>query len=236
MCIRDSLSKGEQPSDVRQTLVSTPATLNIQPAKTPLPQTCAVRQTPKSVVQKMAWPETKPIAEIVFTQTVQTPDIEQTSLWAMLNYAEQQWQSLPCHHIEFMVEFNPHPILAWITILHDPQGRMRCIPCFIDLGNPQGRRLIQNLIQQSEYLFVLFSQKDPNQPTQVSTFKISQRQQQFLHQNWSKACQFVPQTKRTTGAQNSGYVASRQKLKQRYQILKAELPQRLIQKAAMAGL
>lgn len=211
---------------------SNPATLKIQSVNLPVHQTQRISHKPQAIAQKLAWPQTKPISEIVFAQMIQTPDIEQAALWTMLNHAEPQWNALPCHHIEFMVELQPYPMLAWVTVLHDRDGQMRCLPCFIDLGDQQRRQLIQNLIQQGEYLFLLFDQAKLQHPVQVATFKINGHQKQLLHQTWMKTCNTIQKTGNPSGAKASALAASKQKLKARYKRLKAQLPEKLSQKAS----
>lgn len=212
-----------QPPKVLQP--STPAPRPM--AATPMPPEGphVIHQTPKSIAQGMVWPATKPMAEIVFAQTIQTSNVEKASVWAMLNYAQQQWQSLPYHHIEFMVEWEHHPMLAWVTILHDLQGHMRCLPCYIDLGDPRRWQLIDNLIHQGEYVFILFGQKNPDLPVQVSTFEIDPLQQQFLRQNWLKACDLRNQKSDRPLPQTLALAASKQKLQARYRSLKDDLSQ-----------
>ena len=193
--------------------------LNIQSSKTPLSQTQPLPFNPKTLAQRSPWPKGKPVAEIVFADIISTTDISQAALWGMLQQAQVQRQTLPYSHLEFMVELTPHPMLAWITVLHDENGKMRCLPCFLDLGNPERIKLVQYMVQQGEFLFVLFDQQKPDQPIKTENIQLSAHQQQFLNKSIIKASTtpIHPDT-------NKAMLVTKQKLKTKYQALKAELP------------
>ncbi|MCM1985251.1 serine/threonine protein kinase [Lyngbya confervoides] len=166
----------------------------------------------------LSWPSDKPIAEIVFAKFMHLPDQEGVGLWAMLANAKIQQQFLPHRHIEFLVELDPHPMLAWVTVLYNDNGKMRSLPCFLDLAESQWQGMLTTLIQQGEYWFILYDAATPDRPIQVSSLKLSAAQRQQLQQSLTAASQRqhsrMPQM-------------SKQKLRDRYQQLKASLPEKL---------
>ncbi|NJN23343.1 MAG: serine/threonine protein kinase [Acaryochloridaceae cyanobacterium RL_2_7] len=145
--------------------------LDIQTSNTPLSTTQPLPFTPKTLAQRSPWPSDKPLAEIVFAEIISTPDIAQSALWGMLKNAEQQRQTLPHAHLEFMVEFSPYPMLVWITVLHNEHGQMRCLPCYIDLGKPERIQLVKNMVQQGEFLFILFDKTIQISPSALKIYR-----------------------------------------------------------------
>ncbi|MEM9136991.1 MAG: hypothetical protein AAGB01_06550, partial [Cyanobacteria bacterium P01_F01_bin.42] len=217
--------------EVTQTLASeslASSTIDIQPSQAPRSQMQRLTREPLALVETLSWPKDKPQAEIVFAQSICLPELERAALWVMLHDASHQQNALPLRRIELAVEFDPHPMLAWITVLHDQQGIMRCLPCYLDLVDMQRRHLIQQLVQQRSFLFLLFDPTQPSCPVKVDTVEIDARQQRYLHQTVVRALQ-------SYGRQNSSpsaIAASKSKLKSQYAALKAKLPQQLALQAA----
>lgn len=177
-------------------------------------QTQVVFWSIEDLAWRASWPDNKPIANIVFAQTIQSPDQEAVGLWVMLTKQEIEQRSLSKRHSNFLCTFTPHPAILWITTLFDRQQGPRWLPCYIDLKDPKGQHITQLLSEMGYYLLMFFDSSNPGQPVSVVTIKIPQRQCQLLKDCLSRA-------KQTTAT--GTLVDSKQLLKQKYQSVKQKI-------------
>ncbi|NJM76448.1 MAG: serine/threonine protein kinase [Acaryochloridaceae cyanobacterium RU_4_10] len=164
---------------------------------------------------RASWPANKPIAEIVFAQTFAGIDREATSLWVMLSHAKVQQQHLTHSHTEFIFDDEFRSIVAWVTVLFNEEGRLRCFPSFINLKDTKNEQMIQNLVNQGEYMLMLFDILTPTQPVKVSTLFIGQAQRKLLSERLLLA-------KKAPSSEK--FQAGKLKLKEKYQAFKTALP------------
>lgn len=177
-------------------------------------QTQVVFWSIEDLAWRASWPQDKPIANIVFAQTIQSSDQEAVGLWVMLTKQEIEQRSLNSRHTHFLGTFAPHPAILWITTLFDRQQGPRWLPCYIDLKDPKGQHITQLLSEMGYYLLMFYDSANPSQPVQVVTVKIPQRQCQLLQDCLKTAKQTQP----------TGHLADSKKLlKQKYQSVKQKV-------------
>jgi eukaryotic-like serine/threonine-protein kinase len=126
------------------------------------------------------WPDYLPRSEIVFAQTLFSHPSQPTALWAMLTQDEalsRQQAQVYCH---FQYQLNSYPLLLWVTMLHKTDAGARWLPCYIDLGKPQGQRLIRSLIAQDNYQILLFGLEGSKCPQSILQHPLSAEHKLYL--------------------------------------------------------
>lgn len=183
-------------------------------------QTQVVFWSIEDLAWRASWPKDKPIANIVFAQTIQAPDQEAVALWVMLTKQEIEQFALSNRHSHFLCIFSPHPTILWITTLFNRQRDPRWLPCYVDLKNTGGQQIIKLLHQTGYYLLMLFDSSDPSQPANVVTVRIPGHQCQLIQE-----CLQTSKKKIPTGS----FAESKQLLKQKYQSVKQKILAKLQQ-------
>jgi eukaryotic-like serine/threonine-protein kinase len=131
-------------------------------------------------VAVVEWPDYLPRSEIVFAQTLFDQSSQPTALWAMLTQDEalsRQQAQVYCH---FQYQLNSYPVLLWVTMLHKTDAGARWLPCYIDLGKPQGQRLIRSLIDQDSYQILLFGLEGSKCPQSILQHPLSAEHKLYL--------------------------------------------------------
>ena len=164
---------------------------------------------------QQSWPQDKPIAQIVFPQIIPSS----------LGNLAAQWVMLPkqdiVHHLyskpfkQFLFIESPHPMLLWITALHNQEHGTQWLPCYLDLKEQKSIEMAQRLAKMSYYRLLLFCTEEPQRCAQVMTATLSSSQCQRL-QEWSHKSQTIQPKARP--------VESRQLLKVELEKLKSEFP------------
>jgi eukaryotic-like serine/threonine-protein kinase len=167
---------------------------------------------------QVSWPSDKPVAEIVFTQIFEGLKEENASLWVMLSHATVQQQFLTYHYTEFIFDDEFASMIAWITVLFDKVGHLRCFPSYINLKDDRDGKMIQHLIDRGEYMLMLFDVVEPTQPVKVMTLCIDESQKKLLAQRLCFA------QKSSISGQSQ---VAKLKLKEKYQTFRRELPDHL---------
>lgn len=129
------------------------------------------------------WPSDKPIAEIVFPQVLTSEQAEAVGLWVMLSRAEVQQRLLSTRYNHFLCLMAPHPMLLWVTAIHDSQIGARWLPCYLDLKLEQSQQMLRLLSSQGYYLLLFFASELSSEPANVKTVTIAPYQRQ-LFQDW----------------------------------------------------
>ena len=141
----------------------------------------------------MAWPEDKPVAEIVFPHFVKAEHQEAVALWVMLSRAEVRQRLLSKRYNHFLCLMYPHPMVLWITTLYDSTFGPRWLPCYLDLKRARGQKIAQSLSEKGYYPLLCFALEDRDQPDNVWTVPIAPYQRQ-LFQEWLQMSQSVTVT------------------------------------------
>jgi eukaryotic-like serine/threonine-protein kinase len=129
------------------------------------------------------WPSDKPIAEIVFPQVLTSDQEAAVGLWVMLSRAEIQQRLLSTRYNHFLCVMAPHPMLLWVTAIHDAQIGARWLPCYLDLKLEQSQQMLRLLSSQGYYLMLFFASESTSEPANVKTITIAPYQRQ-LFQDW----------------------------------------------------
>lgn len=129
------------------------------------------------------WPSDKPIAEIVFPQILASEQEEAVGLWVMLSRSEIQQRLLSTRYNHFLCLMAPHPMLLWVTAIHDSQIGARWLPCYLDLKLEQSQKMLRLFSSQGYYLLLFFATESTSEPANVKTITIAPYQRQ-LFQDW----------------------------------------------------
>ena len=130
------------------------------------------------------------MAEIVFTQILETSTGEIPTLWHMLPQAEiQSFQINRLYnriYKNFLCSMSPHPALLWITAiynsLHEPRRKPRFLPAYCDLKDLAGQRLVHLLSEKGQYKILLFAKEEPVHCAHAITVTINPSQRSQLQQ------------------------------------------------------
>ncbi|MBW4696076.1 MAG: serine/threonine protein kinase [Lyngbya sp. HA4199-MV5] len=146
------------------------------------------------------WPKDKPVAQIVFAQSLTTSKSTLPAIWVML--PQQEIQALQIYRLynviykNFLYAMSPHPTLLWITGIYnrkrtqsqdrsqpgqDPGSRW--LPCYLDLKAAHGQEMGRLLIEKGEYQVLLFALEQPEICSHAMTITINQSQRLQL-QEW----------------------------------------------------
>ena len=155
----------------------------------------------EEVCQVASWPQDKPIAQIVFAQTLTMGRSTLPAVWVML--PQQEIQNLQVYRLynviykNFLCAMSPHPTLLWITGIYNRKrsqqgsnGKQkqeqgpRWLPCYLDLKTPNGHELIRLLIEKGEYQVLLFALEQPDECLHAMTIAINETQRLQL-QEWA---------------------------------------------------
>ncbi len=115
--------------------------------------------------EKSQWPSDKPIQKIVFPTLTESREGTFTSLWSMLETKDVKIfepQSTFCFN-HFLFQLNPHPMILWINVLYQRNHEPKWLPYYLDLKNPTGYQISNNLASKSLYYILLFELAKPEQ-------------------------------------------------------------------------
>ncbi len=173
------------------------------------PPPVASRPTPQpdrppgieEVCYAATWPQEKPIAQIVFAQSLITGKSTLPAVWVMLS--QQDIQTLQVYRLynviykNFLYAMSPHPTLLWITGIynrkrsqkqnngnHSLEQGPRWLPCYLDLKTAPGQEMTRLLIEKGEYQVLLFALEQPETCSHAMTIAINQSQRLQL-QEWA---------------------------------------------------
>jgi eukaryotic-like serine/threonine-protein kinase len=164
------------------------------------------------------WPQDKPVAQIVFPRMLTSDQDEAVGLWVMLSRTEVQQRLLSTRYNHFLCLMAPHPMLLWITAIHDQQLGARWLPCYLDLKLERSQQYVKSLSQKGYYLLLFFASEDIEEPANVKTLTISPHQRQ-LFQDWLVMAKQAISTDKPT--------ASKQILKSEFDRIKPDLLRKL---------
>ncbi|MBE9054160.1 serine/threonine protein kinase [Nostocales cyanobacterium LEGE 11386] len=129
-----------------------------------------------------SWPKNKPIADIVFPQTIQSHGKTLPALWVMLPQGEII-KRLSCNlYNQFLFITAPHPMLLWITVIYNRKHGAKCLPYYLDLKTSLGQEIVCLLAQTGSYHLLLFAREVPDQCFHTLISQIDPAQPQRLQQ------------------------------------------------------
>ncbi|NET00213.1 MAG: serine/threonine protein kinase [Sphaerospermopsis sp. SIO1G2] len=168
--------------------------------------------------KKFFWPRNKPIKEIVFPQLIDINNVSKTSLWLMLSQPEIEKRDKPKIYNQFTFISTPHPMLLWLTVLHNHKLEPRWLPCYLDMKSTQNFDVVSALITNESYPLMFFSLESPHSCVKILANSISKTQKQKL-KTWLKQSQML--------SSSSDFLSSKHLLKQRYKQIQAQISARL---------
>ncbi|XGB42301.1 MAG: serine/threonine protein kinase [Nodosilinea sp. LVE1205-7] len=129
------------------------------------------------------WPQTKPVAEIVFSQTLSGSRGNLAALWAMMPEEDIARRLISTRYNTFICTMEPHPVVLWLTVLYNSAHGARWLPCYLDLKTSLGQDMVSLLATTGSYKILLFALENPHQCQEVLTCSIAQPQRSML-QEW----------------------------------------------------
>lgn len=126
------------------------------------------------------WPKNKPIAEIVFPHIIRTTKEEGVTVWVMLHKQEVINRQISTRYNQFLFLMSPHPMILWITALHNRDTGARWMPCYLDLKTPLGQELTRHLGESGNYHILFFSIENPQRCANIMTSTIAPAQRKVL--------------------------------------------------------
>ncbi len=168
--------------------------------------------------RQLSWPENKPIQEIVFPQLVNTGQKSLAALWLMLPQQQIKNYALSGRYNQFIFITSPHPMLLWVTLLYHRQLAPKWLPCYLDMQNPQNRKLLSSLAENECYPLIFFTLESPHSCAHILSSRIDLTQSQML-KNWVEQSQSLPSTSQPH--------LSKQLLKKQYKKMQSKILQQL---------
>ncbi|MBD1840821.1 serine/threonine protein kinase [Coleofasciculus sp. FACHB-64] len=147
--------------------------------------------TADEVCRLTSWPKNKPIAEIVFPHLLRTSREVLPTLWVMLHKPEIQNRLISTRYNQFLFLMSPHPMLLWITALHNREQGPRWLSCYLDLKTSMGQDIVRQLGENGIYRILFFALEEPHRCANVMISTIAPVQRQML-QEWANTSQTLP--------------------------------------------
>ncbi|MFP4007016.1 MAG: serine/threonine protein kinase [Spirulinaceae cyanobacterium] len=144
--------------------------------------------TIEAICLQASWPEDKPKQKIVFPKLIRTSRGVVATLWVMLSSQDIVNRQFSTRYNQFLFLTSPHPMLLWITVLHNREFGPRWLPCYLDLKTSLGQRLARHLGESGSYRMLFFALEKPKQCQHVMTSTIDPTQCQMLL-NWANSSQ-----------------------------------------------
>jgi serine/threonine-protein kinase len=137
-----------------------------------------------------SWPKDKPHATIVFPHILKANKELIATLWVMLHKQDIQNRLVSTRYNQFLFLPSPHPIVLWITALHNREHGARWLPCYLDLKTDLGQKIVRLLGESGSYRILFFSLSEPHQCANVMTSTIAPAQCKMLT-NWANSSRAV---------------------------------------------
>jgi serine/threonine-protein kinase len=143
------------------------------------------------VCRLATWPQSKPVAEIVFSQPLPTSQGNLATLWAMMPEEDINRRLVSTRYNTFICTMTPHPMMLWLTVLYSSHYGARWLPCYLDLKSDLGQDMAGLLGQTGTYKLLLFALENPRRCAHVLTCSIAQPQCSML-QEWALTARTRP--------------------------------------------
>ena len=161
-----------------------------------------------------AWPSDKPRQKIVFPRLINSTNGVFPSLWVMLDKQDIENRLLSTRYNQFLFIMSPHPMVLWITALHNREYGTRWLPCYLDLKTSSGQRTTRSLGELGYYRILFFALESPDTCQHVLTSTIAGAQRQKLH-DWAQSSQ--------TWGSNASPQMSKQLLRREFENIKPKI-------------
>lgn len=132
-----------------------------------------------------SWPQNKPIADIVFPQPIHVNGEIIPALWVMLPQQEIQKRLVCTRYNQFLFISIPHPMLLWVTVIHNRKHGPKWLPYYLDLKTVFGQEIIRLLRHTGYYRLLFFARESPSRCAHVLLSSVAPAQCERLQQ-WVK--------------------------------------------------
>ncbi|NEP01875.1 MAG: serine/threonine protein kinase [Symploca sp. SIO2E9] len=166
------------------------------------------------ICRHSSWPKDKPHKSIVFPHIITSTSEALATLWVMLTKQDIQNRQTSTRYNQFLCVISPHPMVLWITALHNREFGVRWLPCYLDLKTNLGQRMVRLLGEGGCYRILFFALSEPAGCQKVMTSTIAPLQCQRLKE-WAN----ISQTTVSTDQPHR----SKRILKQEYEKLKSKI-------------
>lgn len=169
------------------------------------------------ICRHQSWPKNKPQQQIVFPHIIKENG-ELATLWVMLKKQDIQNRRTSTRYNQFLFIESPHPMLLWITALHNREYGASWLPCYLDLKSDLGQKTVRLLGEAGCYRILFFALSEPEQCGNVMTSTIALAQRKLLTK-WAN-------TSQTLGSSGQPQF-SKKVLKQEFEKLKPKILMKL---------
>lgn len=135
------------------------------------------------LVRVTSWPQNKPIADIVFTQSIHVNGNICPALWVMLPKQEIQNRLICSRYNQFLFITSPHPMLLWLTVIYNRKHGAKWLPYYLDLKTSVGKEITCLLGDTGHYRLLFFPREAPHSCAHIQLSSIAPTQRQRL-QEW----------------------------------------------------
>ncbi|MEC4879863.1 MAG: serine/threonine-protein kinase [Scytonema sp. PMC 1070.18] len=167
--------------------------------------------------RKLEWPQDKPFQEIVFPHLLETQPGAIATLLLMMSKQDISSYAFSTRYNQFIFVISPHPMLLWVTLLHNRSLGPKWLPCYLDMQKPQNLKLVCSLAENERYPLTFFSLEPPHSCISVMSCHIEPTQRQLLSA-WIEQSQRLP-------IANAAQL-SKNLLRQKYKQLQSQILQR----------
>ncbi|MGK7872569.1 MAG: serine/threonine protein kinase [Xenococcaceae cyanobacterium] len=169
------------------TLINLPS---VEPAQNNVAQEATLIDLPSidEIGDRASWPKDKPQQKIVFPRLIHASEGVFATLWVMLDHQDILNRMSSTRYNQFLFLTSPHPMLLWITVLHNLEHGPRWLPCYLDLKTSVGQEVTRILGESGCYRILFFALNEPQRCKNVMTLTIAADQCKILN-DWANASQ-----------------------------------------------
>ncbi|MEM9807911.1 MAG: serine/threonine-protein kinase, partial [Cyanobacteria bacterium P01_D01_bin.56] len=138
------------------------------------------------------WPQSAPVAEIVFPKLLAMSNRQLPTLWAMLGSLEIENRITNTSANNFLCVRNPYPMVLWLTAFYSRAQGPRWLSSYLDLKNPGTQKFLWYLGEEGSYRILFFAKETPNQFVNVRQLNIAEPQQKLLKEWVLMARSIIP--------------------------------------------
>ncbi|MBD2496643.1 serine/threonine-protein kinase [Nostoc sp. FACHB-280] len=140
------------------------------------------------ILRSTAWPDNKPIADIVFPKTICVNNEVLPTLWVMLPQQEIIKRFACNRYNQFLFLPAPHPMTLWITVIYNRQHGVKWLPYYLDLKTSFGQEITRLLAKTGYYRLLFFAREAPSRCSHILLCSIATAQRKNLEQ-WAEESQ-----------------------------------------------
>ena len=137
---------------------------------------------------QQSWPTNKPQQQIVFPHIIKANGESLATLWVMLKKQDIQNRQVSSRYNQFLFIESPHPMMLWITALHNREHGANWLPCYLDMKSDLGQKTVRLLGEAGSYRILFFALSEPDHCGNVMTSTIAPAQCKLLTK-WANTSQ-----------------------------------------------